>query len=77
MTNKKTLLIGQVLITFMMALFMTGIFSCLALGFTPAWIAAWAKSFVLAWPIALCLSIPVGKIAFAIAGKVAGPAKAA
>ena len=54
----------------MMATLMTGFFSFLALGFGPAWPAAWLHNFVIAWPVAFCLSLMVGKVAFGIAHKV-------
>ena len=67
----RTLLVAQVIISFSMALLMTGYGTCLQLGFSAEWLQAWARSFVTAWPVAFCLSLVVGKLAFAIAHKVA------
>jgi hypothetical protein len=69
MSNKHTLLIAQVLITLMMAFSMSGIMGLIALGPTPEWLASWPNSFIIAWPIAFCLTLPFGKIAFAISGR--------
>jgi hypothetical protein len=69
MPNKKTLIVAQLLITLMMAFSMSGIMSLIALGPTLFWFHTWMQTFIMAWPIAFCLSIPVGKIAFALSGK--------
>ncbi|KFC67337.1 hypothetical protein FF80_02258 [Devosia sp. LC5] len=76
MTNKKTLILAQALISLMMAFCMTGIFTFLPFGATTEWLAAWSKGFIMAWPIAFCLSMPVGKIAFGIAGRLMARAAA-
>lgn len=70
MTDTKTILIAQVLISFMMAGLMSGIFSFLALGPTFEWLAAWASTFIKAWPIAFVLSLVVSKIAFGLAVRI-------
>jgi len=72
----KTLLLAQALISFMMATLMTGFFSFLALGFSDIWPAAWFHNFIIAWPVAFCLSLVVGKVAFAIAHRVFPAVKA-
>lgn len=69
MPNKKTLLVAQLFITLMMAFSMSGIMSLIILGPTLFKVDTWMSTFIMAWPIAFCLSIPVGKIAFAIAGR--------
>lgn len=69
MHKPRTILIAQALISLMMAFFMTGFFSFLELGFSGRWFEVWAGHFVLAWPVAFCLSLPVSKIAFDVAGK--------
>jgi len=65
--SNKTVLVGQALISFMMALLMTGFFSFLELGPTAVWLDMWWRSFVAAWPVAFCLSVPVSKLAFTVA----------
>ncbi|WP_378942791.1 DUF2798 domain-containing protein [Mesorhizobium sp. ANAO-SY3R2] len=67
MHTLKTILLAQAMISFAMALMMTGFFAFLALGPTSEWLHAWARSFVIAWPVAFCLSLVVGKVAFKIA----------
>jgi uncharacterized membrane protein YdjX (TVP38/TMEM64 family) len=67
MHSPKTIIFAQAMISFAMAVLMTGFFSFLALGPTMEWIHEWAKSFVIAWPVAFCLSMIVSRIAFGIA----------
>ncbi|QJR82241.1 DUF2798 domain-containing protein [Alteromonas pelagimontana] len=67
MHSPKTIIVAQALISFMMAALMTGIFSCLELGFTQEWLLTWPIHFMSAWPIAFVLSLLVSKVAFAIA----------
>lgn len=67
MHNPKTLILAQAMISFAMALMMTGFFAFLALGATVEWLHAWTRSFIIAWPLAFCLSLVVGKVAFKIA----------
>lgn len=69
----KTLVLAQLLISLMMATLMTGFFSFLALGFSEVWPQAWFHNFIIAWPLAFCLSLVVGKLAFGIAHKVFPP----
>lgn len=70
MPDRKTLLLAQVLITFMMAASMSGIMSMIALGPTAEWLHAWPRQFLIAWPIAFVLTLVVSRIAFGIAGRV-------
>jgi hypothetical protein len=72
MTDTKTILIAQLLISGMMAFFMTGFFGFLHFGPTSAWLHEWRNAFVIAWPVAFCLSIFVGKLSFKIAGSITG-----
>ncbi|MDK3018647.1 DUF2798 domain-containing protein [Pseudodonghicola flavimaris] len=62
--DKKSLLLAQVLITFMMALSMSGIMSMIHMGPTREWLATWPREFIIAWPIAFVLTQGVGRIAF-------------
>lgn len=70
MQDRKTILIAQILITFMMALSMSGIMSMIALGPTEFWLREWPKQFIIAWPIAFVLTLFVSRIAFAVAGRI-------
>lgn len=73
MPDTRTLLLAQALISLMMALLMTGIFSLLSMGLDPEMPRRWMLNFVIAWPIAFCLSIPVSKLAFGLAFRLAPP----
>ena len=60
----RTIILAQIFISGSMAGLMTGIFSALTLGLTPAFLSQWGHTFVLAWPIAFVLSLAVGPLAF-------------
>jgi hypothetical protein len=66
-TEKKTLILAQMLIALMMAALMTGIFGFLHLGPTTQWLTEWGKSFLMAFPLAFLLSLGVGPLAFRLA----------
>lgn len=70
MTERKPLLLAQLIITFMMAASMSGIMSMVALGPTTQWLHVWPHQFIIAWPIAFVLTLFVGRIAFGIANRV-------
>jgi len=72
MTDKKTIIIAQLLISGMMAALMTGFFGFLHLGPTSLWLYEWRNSFAIAWPVAFVLSTVVGWISFKIACKITG-----
>lgn len=67
MTDKKTLLLAQLLITLMMAATMSGIMSLIAMGPSLMWLSAWPKQFLIAFPIAFVLSLIASRLAFGIA----------
>ncbi|MGB8815481.1 MAG: DUF2798 domain-containing protein [Paracoccaceae bacterium] len=67
--STKTILLAQFFISFMMATLMSGILGLLHLGFTAAFLHEWGRALVIAWPIAFCLSLAVGPIAFKLAYK--------
>lgn len=67
MTDKKTLLIAQAMISGMMALCMSGIMSLIALGPSALWLAAWPMQFIIAWPIAFLLTMVTSRIGFKLA----------
>lgn len=73
MMDKKTLLIAQLLITFMMAASMSGIMSAIGMGLTREWLAAWPKQFLIAWPIAFVMTQITSRLAFAIAFRLRRP----
>jgi Zn-dependent protease with chaperone function len=55
--DKKTAIISQVFMTFLMALSMSGIMSLIMLGPTTVWLRIWMTQFVMAWPIAFVLTM--------------------
>jgi hypothetical protein len=67
--DKKTLLIGQVLMTFLMALSMSGILSAIMMGLTAEWLAHWPQQFIIAWPIAFVMTLIWSRVAFPLAGR--------
>ena len=67
MTDKKTLLVAQAMISGMMALSMSGIMSLIVLGPTARWLAGWPIQFAMAWPIAFCLTLVTSRIGFKLA----------
>lgn len=68
--NKKTIIIAQILISFLMALSMIGIFTFAQLGFSFEAVEQWLSRFIIAWPIAFTLSIPISKLSFKLANKI-------
>ena len=52
----KTIILAQALISFMMALLMSGYATCLQFGFTMEWVHIWMRAFAMAWPVAFCLA---------------------
>lgn len=65
--DKPTRLLATALISLMMAAAMSGIISLIALGPTAAWLARWPKAFLVAWPIAFCLTLLVAPLGFRLA----------
>lgn len=71
----KTVLLAQAFISFTMALLMTGYATLLELGPSPDLLGTWLPRFAMAWPVAFLLSIPIGKLAFMLAGRLAPAAE--
>lgn len=65
--DKPTLILAQLLISFLMALAMSGIMSAMAMGLSVEWLSMWPRQFVTAWPIAFVLSLLATRIAFPMA----------
>ena len=70
MMDKKSALIAQVFMTFMMALTMSGIMSLIELGPTMVWLNHWPKVFLIAWPTAFVLTMVAWPAAMAMTRKV-------
>lgn len=72
--NKKSILLSQVMMTFMMALTMSGIMGLMAMGGpSMEWFTGWPLQFILAWPIALALTMVAWPLAWALTGRTLGP----
>ncbi|ADZ69031.1 DUF2798 domain-containing protein [Polymorphum gilvum] len=67
MQSKELVVVAQIFISLLMALFMTGLFSLLESGPSTEWLRHWGLAFVTAWPIAFCASLVIGPIGFRIA----------
>ena len=69
--EKRTILLAQAIISCLMALLMTFIFSIavpnLDTGLPAGWPIHWLQHWLTAWPIAFILSLGVGPLAFRIA----------
>lgn len=55
--DKRTILISQIIMTFMMSSSMSGIMLLIAIGPTDVWLEIWPKQFLMAWPIAFVLTM--------------------
>lgn len=73
--SKKTLFLAQLLITFSMALTMSGIMGFIALG--AAFLPIWPKSFLIAWPIAFVVSQIITPLSFKLAHRLTMSARPA
>jgi len=71
---KKTQLTLTLIMTFLMALTMSGVMGFINAG--PAYVAHWPVSFLTAWPIAFVVSQVVNPLAFKLAFIVAPPRRA-
>ncbi|MBD9455745.1 MULTISPECIES: DUF2798 domain-containing protein [unclassified Rhizobium] len=67
MHDTKTIIFAQLFISGMMAFLMTGFFGFIHATSILAWVAEWAKAFVVAWPVAFILSLAVGRLGFKLA----------
>jgi hypothetical protein len=71
MLPKKTTLVMQIAMTFMMALVMSLTIGLIQVG--PDFLALWPQTFIVAWPIAFIYTRIINPIAFKIAFKIAPP----
>ncbi|MHA6690463.1 DUF2798 domain-containing protein [Devosia sp. A449] len=71
---KKTQIVLQLLITFMMALTMSGIMGFVSAG--QDFLSHWPLTFAIAWPVAFIVTQVVTPVAFKLAFLIAPPAKA-
>ena len=76
MMDKRTIIISQLVMTFIMALTMSGIMSMIALGPTAEWLAIWPKQFIMAWPIAFVLTMIAWPLSMALTRLLVRPGSA-
>lgn len=55
--SKKSILLSQVFMTFIMAASMSGIMGLIIAGPSMEWLRAWPLQFLIAWPIAFALTM--------------------
>jgi hypothetical protein len=67
MHDRKTQLLAQIFITFMMAASMSGIMTLVALGPSMEVLGIWPRQFMIAWPIAFLLTLFISKFGFRLA----------
>ncbi|MEF2230074.1 MAG: DUF2798 domain-containing protein [Pseudodesulfovibrio sp.] len=60
--EQRAKLVNAVLMSGFMALIMSGCLSLINFGPTPEWLRSWGRSFLLAWPLALVLSLSFGSL---------------
>jgi Protein of unknown function (DUF2798). len=75
MLPKKTTLVMQIAMTFMMALSMSLTIGLIQVG--PDFLANWPRTFLIAWPIAFIYTRVINPIAFKIALRIAPPQRQA
>ena len=71
--DKRTILISQLLMTFMMALSMSGIMSLISVGPTAAWLEIWPMQALMAWPIAFVLTMAAWPLSMALTRRLVRP----
>ncbi len=64
----KNALLSQVIMTFIMALTMSGAMSLIFTGPSLQWLARWPGQFIIAWPIAFLLTMVAWPAATALTG---------
>ena len=67
--DKKTLIIGQIMMTFLMAATMSGIMLLVMVGPVSGWLGIWGMTFLIAWPIAFFFTQIYSRIAFPLAAR--------
>lgn len=71
--DKKSILLSQVIMTFIMALTMSGLLGMIFSGGPSAeWLAAWPKQFLIAWPIAFALTMVAWPASMALTAAILG-----
>jgi hypothetical protein len=68
--QKSTIIVSQIVMTFVMAACMSGIMLLIALGPSAAWRQLWPTQFLMAWPIAFVLSMVAWPLSMGLARRV-------
>lgn len=71
--DRKSALLAQVFMTFMMAAAMSGIMGLVAIGPSIEWLTAWPRQFLVAWPVAFALTMVAWPAAMRLSRAVTRP----
>ena len=71
--SKKSVLLSQVIMTFIMAATMSGLMGLIFTGPSMEWLTAWPKQFIIAWPIAFALTMVAWPASMALTGAILRP----
>jgi hypothetical protein len=67
--DRKIVNLTTLMITVLMSVFFSGQLSFMSLCLTTAWLAAWARGFVIAWPMQTTVALLVGPLVQGVAAK--------
>ena len=70
--DKKSILLSQVIMTFIMAATMSGLMGLIIEGPSMDWLSTWPKQFIIAWPIAFALTMVAWPASMALTAKILG-----
>ncbi|WP_314034428.1 DUF2798 domain-containing protein [Dietzia sp. CH92] len=68
--DKKSILLSQVIMTFLMASTMSGIMGLIIVGPSMEWLASWPKQFAIAWPVAFALTMVAWPASMALSSRI-------
>ncbi|HJE59629.1 MAG TPA: DUF2798 domain-containing protein [Nocardiopsis listeri] len=72
--SKKSILLSQVIMTFIMASTMSGVLGMIFSGGpSMEWLVTWPKQFIIAWPIAFALTMVAWPASMALTGAILRP----
>ena len=71
--DKKSIILSQVIMTFLMASLMSGLMGVIIQGPSIEWLTAWPKQFLIAWPIAFALTMVAWPASMALTGLILKP----
>jgi len=70
--DKKSILLSQVIMTFIMAATMSGLMGLIIEGPSMDWLSTWPKQFIIAWPIAFALTMVAWPASMALTARILG-----